>query len=73
MAGSKKITLWSLDPTNGQCTTDLINTGSFMREYSCIVFSKPVEEYIFAGTLSGDFSCFQVKNKILVFTQNVCA
>lgn len=44
-----------------------------MRDYSCIEFSKPNEEFMFAGTTSGDFCSFQVKNKLLVFTQNVCA
>ena len=38
-----------------------------------MTFSKPSEEYLFCGTPSGDFCCFQIKNKILVFTQNVCA
>lgn len=44
-----------------------------MRDYTCLCFSKPNEEFLFAGTQSGDFCAFQVKNKLLVFTQNVCA
>lgn len=58
IAGSKKLTLWGLDPTNGQCASELINTGSFVRDYTCLAFSKPDEQYLFAGTLSGDFCCF---------------
>ncbi len=73
MSGSKKLVLWNLDPSTGQCTSELINTGAFLRDYSCMVFSKPNEEFLFAGTNSGDFTCIQVKNKLLVFTQNVCA
>ena len=38
-----------------------------------MTFSKPSEEFLFAGTYSGDFTCIQVKNRLLVFTQNVCA
>jgi hypothetical protein len=73
MAGSKKLTLWQLDPSTGLSTNELISTGAFMRDYSCLAFSKPSEEFLFAGTMSGDFCSFQVKNKLLVFTQNVCA
>jgi hypothetical protein len=73
MSGAKKLNVWSLDPSNGQLQPELINTGTFVRDYSCLAFSKPTEEFLFAGTQSGDFCCFQVKNKILVFTQNVCA
>ena len=68
MSGSKKLNLWQLDPATGQSTNDLINTGAFMRDYSCLAFYKPAEEFLFAGTASGDFCCFQVKNKLLVFT-----
>jgi hypothetical protein len=68
MSGSKKLTLWQLDPATGQCSSELVNTGAFLRDYSCMAFSKPNEEFLFAGTLSGDFCSFQVKNKMLVFT-----
>lgn len=73
MSGSKKLVLSQLDPATGSVANDLVNTGAFMREYSCLAFSKPAEEFLYAGTMSGDFCCFQVKNKLLVFTQNVCA
>jgi hypothetical protein len=58
LSGSKKLVLSQLDPTNGQVTTELIGTGAFMREYSCLAFSKPTEEFLFAGTSSGDFCSF---------------
>ena len=58
MSGSKKLNLWSVDPSTGQCQTELVNTGAFLRDYSCMAFSKPSEEFLFAGTLSGDFCSF---------------
>lgn len=73
MAGSKKLTIWGLEPATGQVTTELVSTGTFVRDYTCMCFSIPDEQFLFAGTSSGDFCCFQVKNKLLVFTQNVCA
>jgi cilia- and flagella-associated protein 52 len=44
-----------------------------VRDYTCMTFSKPNEEFLFAGTKSGDFCSFQVKNKMFVFAQSVCA
>jgi WD40 repeat protein len=73
IAGSKKLTLWNLDPTNGSCTYETLQAGSMVRDYSCLTFSKPNEEFVFAGTNSGDFCSFQVKNKLFVFSQPACA
>jgi WD40 repeat protein len=58
MSGAKKLNVWSLDASNGQANPELINTGTYVRDYSCLVFSKPNEEFLFAGTQSGDFCCF---------------
>lgn len=58
MSGSKKLVFSSLDPATGQISNELVNTGAFLRDYSCLAFSKPSEEFLFAGTLSGDFCCF---------------
>lgn len=58
ISGSKKLTLWQLDPSTGQCDNELVSTGAFMRDYSCLAFSKPSEEFLFAGTMSGDFCSF---------------
>ena len=44
-----------------------------VREYTCMSFSKNAEDFLYAGTASGDLCVFQVKNKILVYSQNVCA
>jgi len=65
--------MWQLNPTSGQCTTEIIGTGTMVRDYTCMTFSKNAEEFLYAGTASGDLCVFQVKNKILVYSQNVCA
>ncbi len=51
----------------------VISSGSLSRSYTSIAFSKPDQKYMFIGTTSGDFCSFQLKNKILVFTQAVCS
>jgi hypothetical protein len=38
-----------------------------------MTFSKPSEEFLFVGSTSGDFCSYQVKNKMFVFSQSVCA
>lgn len=73
MAGSKKLTLWALNPATGQCNYDSVGTGTMVREYICMTFSKNSEDFLFAGTTSGDFVGFQVKNKVLVFAINCVA
>jgi len=40
MAGSKKLTLWSLNPATGQCANEIVSTGTMVREYMCMTFSK---------------------------------
>ena len=65
--------MWQLNPVTGQFNTELVSTGTMVREYSCMTFSKNQEDYLFAGTSSGDFVGFLVKNKMLVFSINVCA
>ena len=38
-----------------------------------MAFSKAQEDYLFAGTASGDLCGFHVKTKMLVFCLNLCA
>jgi hypothetical protein len=38
-----------------------------------MTFSKNREDYLFAGSDSGDLLAFQVKNKSLAFNVNACA
>ena len=72
LSGGRKMTMWSLDPTKGQCSTDLVNTGMMVREYTCMTYSKNAEDMLYAGTTTGDLVGFQVKNKIFVFSINLC-
>jgi WD40 repeat protein len=72
-SGNKKLMIWSLEPSTGALEYELVNTGTFIRDYICFAFSLPSEQYLFAGTRSGDFVSFQLKHKLLVFVQNVCA
>ena len=67
------MTVWQLNPITGQLNTELVNTGTLVRDYSCVTYSKNQEDYLFAGTSSGDLIGFLVKNKTLVFSINVCA
>lgn len=73
IAGVKKLTLWHLNPYTGQGTPETVNTGTMVRDYTCMTYSKTNEDYLFTGTASGDFCGFLVKSKSLAFTQNVCA
>ena len=38
-----------------------------------MTYSKNQEDFLYAGTTSGDLCGFQVKNKIFVFSVNLCA
>ena len=67
------MTLWQLVPQTGQLSSELIQTGTLVREYICMTFSKNAEDYLYAGTSSGDMCGFHVKTKMLVFTLNLCA
>lgn len=58
ISGAKKMTMWSLNPVTGQCTTDVVSTGTMVRDYTCVAFSKNKEEFLYAGTSSGDLCAF---------------
>jgi len=72
-AGGKKLAVWSLDPISGDLKYDVANASPIVRDYVCLSFSLNNEAYLYAGTTSGDFCVFQVKNKLLIFSQQVCA
>ncbi len=72
-AGDKKLAVWSLDPFTGDLKYDVVNSSPVVREYLCLAFSPSNEAFLYAGTTSGDFCVFQVKSKMLVFAQPVCA
>jgi hypothetical protein len=58
VSGSKKLTLWQLDATLGTVNYEVMQTGSMVRDYSCMTFSKPNQEFLFVGTKSGDFCSY---------------
>lgn len=70
--GENMLCVWKLDPFKGLMEKEIIQTGNFLRDYTCIVFSKD-EKYLFAGTSSGDVINFIVKNKSMVFSKIICA
>jgi hypothetical protein len=43
----------------------VINLGMVVREYICIDFSKNNEDYLFAGSTSGDFVAISIKSRSL--------
>ena len=53
--------------------TEIVNTGTLVREYICMTFSLNAEDYLYAGTTSGDICGFHVKTKMLIFQLNLCA
>ena len=57
-AGGNKICIWNLDAQKGQLEKNFINTGSMTRDYNTLEFSLNREDYLFAGTMSGDFCMF---------------
>eukprot|EP00826_Nyctotherus_ovalis_P020852 TRINITY_DN1661_c0_g3_i2.p1 TRINITY_DN1661_c0_g3~~TRINITY_DN1661_c0_g3_i2.p1 ORF type:complete len:625 (-),score=159.27 TRINITY_DN1661_c0_g3_i2:71-1945(-) len=73
VAGGKRLAVWSLDPFSGEMKHEVMNTSPLVREYTCLAFSPNNEAYLYAGTTTGDFCAFQIKNKILVFAQPVCS
>lgn len=55
-AGYKQLYLWKGDTQKGGALTpELVNIGATYRDYRCVEFSKGGEEYLYAGTTSGDF------------------
>ena len=52
------MTLWQLNPYTGLATSELVNTGTVVRDYTCLTYSKNNEDFLFAGTASGDFLGF---------------
>ena len=73
ISGARKMTLWQLVPATGQLLSEIINTGTLVRDYICMTFSKNAEDYLIAGTASGELCGFHVKTKQLIFNVNLCA
>ena len=71
--GSKKIVMWSLNPYTGDLENQVLNCGSSVREYQSLEFTPNGERFFIAGTTSGDFLVFQMKNFHMFCTQQVCS
>lgn len=50
-----------------------MSAGNLVRDYTCLSFSKNNQDYLFAGTTSGDVCGFLVKQRALVFQINLCS
>lgn len=64
--GNKQLMFWKFDAFKGFFEHEVINTGSTIREYLSLAFSKNKEDYLYAGTASCDFCIFQMKNKVIL-------
>ncbi|KAG2389568.1 hypothetical protein C9374_014128 [Naegleria lovaniensis] len=61
---SGNIIIWSLEPYKGILEQEKVNTGAFVRDYTCMQFDK-LGEYLFVGSASGDLSFIHVRLKRL--------
>lgn len=71
--GNKQLYIWKFDSKTGTFENEYLNTGSTIREYICMDFSKNKEDFLYAGTTSGDFCVFQMKNRLLASINTVAA
>ena len=71
-SGNKRIVMWSLNPYTGDLENQVMNCGSAVREYQSLEFTPNGEKYFIAGTTSGDFLVFQMKNYHMFCMQSVC-
>jgi cilia- and flagella-associated protein 52 len=71
--GNKKILMWSLNPYTGELENQVLNPGSAVREFQTLEFTPNGEKFFIAGTTSGDFLIFQMKNFHMFCMQPVCS
>jgi len=67
------VCIFELDAKSGSVVSELINTGAQFRTYLCLEFSKNNEDYLFAGTASGEVCAFSMKLKVLSLIVTVSA
>ena len=58
------IILWSLDPFKGILEQEKVNTGAYVRDYTCMQFDR-MGEFLYAGSTSGDLSFIHTRLKKL--------
>eukprot|EP01083_Nonionella_stella_P226586 804550_1 len=64
-AGGGEVVEWRMEPRDGSLVSEKYSSGTIKRDFTCLAFS-PNGEYLYAGTLSGDFAVFQIRSKSLV-------
>lgn len=67
--GPKKLVMWSLNPYSGEFETEALTTGTLYRDFTSLDFSPNGEKHFVAGTTSGDFLVFLMKNHHMFCTQ----
>ncbi|DAZ97457.1 TPA: hypothetical protein N0F65_009940 [Lagenidium giganteum] len=70
-AGHRMLTLWALNPHNGELTAHRIEQ-TIVRDYTCVQFS-PDRETLVSGSTSGDFAVVNIKTKRVVKTVLACS
>jgi WD40 repeat protein len=71
-AGLKQLMIWDLNPMTGEMVPTKVQTGSYVRDYTCLAWS-PDCELMMAGTTSGDFAVVALKSRTLLCSVSACA
>lgn len=72
-AGNKKLVIWSLNPFTGELENEALSTGTTIRDVISLEFTPNGEKYMIAGTQSGDFLVFLMKNHHMFLVQPACS
>mmetsp|Transcript_6964 Transcript_6964/g.10193 ORF Transcript_6964/g.10193 Transcript_6964/m.10193 type:complete len:635 (+) Transcript_6964:20-1924(+) len=67
-----ELILWTLDPYKGALTSKNINTQGYVRVYTALAFDTASNEYIIAGSTSGDISIASTRTHNIVMNTPVC-
>jgi WD40 repeat protein len=71
--GGKVITFWHLDHAKGEFVAHKVgNAGKESRDFACLAFTLD-NEYLFAGTTSGDVGIILMKNRVVQSFVPVCS
>lgn len=62
-----------MNPFTGEIENEALNTNNAIREFQALDFSPNGEKFLYAGTTSGDFLVFQMKNHHLFCTKTACS
>lgn len=70
--GERALKIWTLVPSTGALTAEVVNTGNQVRNFTCLAFS-PSRDYMYAASSSGDFSAAHVKNLMMHSVTQACS